>query len=310
MVERPRATLKDVAAASGVSRATVSFVLNDTPNQTISEATRERILQVVRDLGYKPHGIARALREGSSRIVVLCLASSLEGNYARSYIRGLDEELAQHDHVLVVRHGSGGAHSDEQVLDAVNPRAVLRFGEAYLTGRELEDVGGGWRGGLAAHAALQIGHLAAHGHTTIVLAVPDTDAPLRDIRLGFSQQAAQTLGLPPVRQLVVPRPRDAGTAAVRAFRKQHPAVTAIAAYDDDVALRAMTALQDLGLRVPDDCAVIGFDDTEYGALFTPALTTVHIDAEAHGRIAARTALGVDLEGLAPTPARVIVRQTV
>ena len=310
MAERPRATLKDVAAASGVSRATVSFVLNETPNQTISEATRERILQVVRDLGYKPHGIARALREGSSRIVVLYLASGLEGNYARSYIRGLDEELAEHDHVLVVRHGTVGADSDKQVLDAINPRAVLRFGEAYLTGHELEDWGGGWRDGLAAHAALQIGHLAERGHTDIVLAVPDTDAPLRDIRLGFSQQAAQARGLPPLRGLVVPRPRDAGTAAVRVFREQNPDVTAIAGYDDDVALRAMTALQDLGLRVPDDCAVIGFDDTEYGALFTPALTTVHIDAEAHGRIAARTALGVDLDGLAPTPARVIVRQTV
>jgi DNA-binding LacI/PurR family transcriptional regulator len=310
MAERPRATLKDVAAASGVSRATVSFVLNDTPNQSISEATRKRVLGVVRDLGYKPHGIARALREGSSRIVVLYLDSGLEGNYSRSYIRGLDEELAQHDHVLVVRHGPVGVHSTNQVLDAINPRAVLRFGEAYLTGHPLEDRGGGWRDGLAAHAALQIGHLAECGHTDIALAVPDTDAPLRDVRLEFSQQAARTVGLPPLRCLVVPRPRSAGTAAIQAFREQNPDVTAIAAYDDDVALRAMTALQDLGLRVPDDCAVIGFDDTEYGALFTPALTTVHIAAEAHGRIAARAVLDIDLDGLALTPAQVIVRQTV
>ena len=310
MSERPRATLKDVAAASGVSRATVSFVLNDTPNQTISETTRARVLQVVHDLGYKPHGIARALREGSSRIVVLHLDSGLEGNYSRSYIRGLDEELAEHDHVLVVRHGPVGADSTKQVLDAINPRAVLRFGEVYLTGHELEDLGGGWRDGLAAHAALQIGHLAERGHAAIVLAVPDADAPLRDIRLSFSQQAAQSLRLPPLRCLVVPRPRDAGTAAVRAFREQNPDVTAIAGYDDDVALRAMTALHDLGLRVPEDCAVIGFDDTEYGALFTPAITTIHIDAEAHGRIAARAALGLDLGGLELAPARVISRQTV
>src|SRR5689334_1121151 len=75
------ATLKDVAAASGVSRATVSLVLNDTPNQTVSEATQEKVLRPVRELGYKPHGIARALREGSSRIVVLFMES---GNYSRS----------------------------------------------------------------------------------------------------------------------------------------------------------------------------------------------------------------------------------
>ncbi|WP_256258385.1 substrate-binding domain-containing protein [Streptomyces mirabilis] len=77
----------------------------------------------------------------------------------------------------------------------------------------------------------------------------------------------------------VPRPRAAGTTAVEAFRAAHQSVTAVAAFDDDVALRTLTALHDLGLTVPGDIAVIGFDDTEYGALITPALTTVHIDAE-------------------------------
>lgn len=308
MAEGRRATLKDVAAASGVSRATVSFVLNETPNQTISEATRAKVLRVVGELGYKPHGIARALREGSARIVVLFIESGLEGNYSRSYIRGLDEELAAHGHVLVVRHGPTGPDAARQVLDAINPRAVLRFGEAYRTGHALEDLGGGWRDGLAAHAALQIGYLAERGHTGIALALPD-EAPLREIRWEFSQQAAARLGLPPLRSLVIPRSRPAGATAVREFRAQSPGVSAIAAHDDDVALRAVAALHDLGLSVPGDCAVIGFDDNEYGALFTPALTTVHIDAEAHGRIAAREVLGLDPAGLATAPARVLIRQT-
>jgi DNA-binding LacI/PurR family transcriptional regulator len=306
MAENRRATLKDVAAASGVSRATVSFVLNDTPNQSISETTRARVLQVVKDLGYKPHGIARALREGTSRIVVLYIGSGLEGNYSRSYIRGLDEELAAHDHVLVVRHGPTSADMAKQVADAINPRAVLRFGEAYRTGHELEDFGGGRRDGLAAHAALQIGYLAERGHTRIALALPHADAPLREIRLRF----AVLPGLPPPTPLVVPLPREAGAAAVAEFRREHPEVTAIAGYDDVVALRAVTALRDLGLDVPGDCAVIGFDDTESGALFTPALTSIHIDAEAHGRLAARTVLGLEPGDLATTPARVIERQTV
>ena len=71
MRDPQRVTLNDVAAASGVSRATASFVLRDSPNQSISAATRERVRQAARDLGYVPHAIARALREGSSRIVVL-----------------------------------------------------------------------------------------------------------------------------------------------------------------------------------------------------------------------------------------------
>ena len=174
---KARVTISDVAAASGVSRATVSFVLRDSPGQTISAATRERVRQTARDLGYVPHAIARALREGSSRIVVLIIDAALDGNYARSYVAGLDAELAAHDHVLVVRYSHrDGPQSppadqrqqqDQLLVDTLSPRAVLRFGEPYLTGHELDDSGGGWRDGLAAHVAAQIGHLAGRGHTKI-----------------------------------------------------------------------------------------------------------------------------------------------
>lgn len=108
---------------------------------------------------------------------------------------------------------------------------------------------------------------------------------------------------------VVPGPRAAGTDAVRAFLAAHPAVTAVAAFDDDAAIRTLTALQDLGLSAPGDLAVIGFDDIEYGALTTPALTTVHVDAEAHGRQAARAVLGLEPGDLAHPPGYVIVRDS-
>lgn len=309
MAETGRATLRDVAEASGVSRATVSFVLNDTPSQTISPATRERVLRAARDLGYVPHGIAKALREGTSRIVVLNVDIGLDGNYSRSYIRGLDAELAANGHVLLVRYGHPGGDSTQQVLDAITPRAVLKFGEVYRTGLELEDNGGGWKDGLAAHAELQLHYLADRGHRHIALALPDNDPPLSKVRERFARESAAALGLASLTTFVVPRPRAAGTGAVQSFVAGNKAVTAVAAYDDDVALRTLTALHDLGLTAPGDLAVIGFDDTEYGALTTPALTTVHIDAEAHGRLAARAALGLDSAALAPAPARVIVRDS-
>jgi DNA-binding LacI/PurR family transcriptional regulator len=116
-----RVTLRDVAAASGVSRATASPMLRDSPNQTISPATQARVRQAAQDLGYVPHGIARALREGSSRIVVLNVDPGLEGNYSRSCIRGLDEELAAHDHVLLVRQGHSAPRTTQDVLDAIAP---------------------------------------------------------------------------------------------------------------------------------------------------------------------------------------------
>jgi DNA-binding LacI/PurR family transcriptional regulator len=86
-------------------------------------------------------------------------------------------------------------------------------------------------------------------------------------------------------------------------------VTAVAAFDDDAALRILTALHDLGLNAPGDLAVIGFDDTEYGALTTPALTTVHIDAEDHGRQNARAILGLDPAAGTHVPGQVIVRDS-
>jgi DNA-binding LacI/PurR family transcriptional regulator len=302
-----RVTLRDVAAASGVSRATASFVLRNSPSQTISPATQARVRQAAQDLGYVPHGIARALREGSSRIVVLNVDSGLEGNYSRSYIRGLDEELTAHDHVLLVRPGHPTAQATQEVLDAIAPRAVLRFAEAYLNGREPDHEG--WEDGFAANAALQVRYLADRGHTHIAMALPDNENPLGRLRERWARDAVDMLGLPALTSVVVPRPRAAGTSAVSAFLTAHPTVTAVAAFDDDVALRTLTALHDLRLNAPGDLAIIGFDDTEYGALTTPALTTVHIDAEAHGRQAARAVLGLEPADLPHAPGHVIVRDS-
>jgi DNA-binding LacI/PurR family transcriptional regulator len=331
MSDPKRVTLNDVAAASGVSRATASFVLRDSPNQSISAATRERVRQAARDLGYVPHGIARALREGSSRIVVLRLDVALDGHYARSYVSGLDEELAAHDHALLVRyeHGApprtggpgsparglpppchpGGRAAAGVTLDAAAPRAVLRFGEPYLTGHELDDSGGGWRDGLAAHVSAQIGYLASRGHTRIALALPGRETPLGEVRQRFADQAADMLGLPALTPLSIPSSRTEAADSLGRFRAAGPAVTSVASFDDDVALRILAAMRDLGLTAPEDLAVIGFDDNGYGALATPALTTVRIDAEAHGRQAARAILGLDAGDLSPAPGQVVVRES-
>jgi DNA-binding LacI/PurR family transcriptional regulator len=314
--QKPRVTLNDVAAASGVSRATASFVLRDSPGQSISAGTRERVREAARTLGYVPNGLARALREGTSRIVLLTIDAALDGNYARSYIGGLDAELAAHDHVLLVRYAHAHSHSDDAerlVLDTIVPRAVLRFGEPYLTGRELDDSGGGWRDGLAAHVAAQIGYLAARGHARLALALPARDTPLRSVRQRFADRAAAALGLAPLVPFTVPGSSGSSRTTAADFLSALLAlpepVSAVAAFDDDVALRVLAAMRPLGLSAPGDLAVIGFDDNGYGELSEPALTTVHIDAEAHGRQVARAILGLPADDLAPAPGRVIVRES-
>jgi len=304
---KDRVTLNDVAAASGVSRATASFVLRDSPGQSISAATRERVRAAAQVLGYVPNGLARALREGTSRIVLLTIDAALEGHYARTYIQGLDAELTAHEHVLLVRYSP--EPPDRPVLDAIVPRAVLRFGEAYLTGRELDDSGGGWRDGLAAHVAAQVGYLAGRGHTRMALALPARETPLCAVRQRFADQAAAARGLPPLVPFTIPADAAKAADCRSALAALAGEVTAVAAFDDDVALRVLAAMRAAGLTAPADLAVIGYDDNGYGALTSPALTTVRIDAEAHGRQAARLVLGLSAADLSPTPGQVIVRES-
>jgi DNA-binding LacI/PurR family transcriptional regulator len=130
------------------------------------------------------------------------------------------------------------------------------------------------------------------------------------VRARFTREAAMRTGLPEPPTLVVPRSRPAAAEAVREFRARHGRVTAVAAYDDDAALRVLAALRALGLGAPADLAVIGFGDAEYGALVDPALTTVHVEAEDHGRRVAREVLGLDPSALDRfEPGKVIVRES-
>jgi DNA-binding LacI/PurR family transcriptional regulator len=86
-------------------------------------------------------------------------------------------------------------------------------------------------------------------------------------------------------------------------------VTAVAAYDDDIALRVLTAASDLAIAVPAGLAVIGHDETEHGELATPALTTIRVDAQSYGRRAARALLGLEPGTLPLAPAQVVARDS-
>jgi DNA-binding LacI/PurR family transcriptional regulator len=303
-----RVTLRDVAEASGVSQSTVSFVLNEVPNQTISEATRERVRTAARELGYVPHGIARALMEGTSRIVVLNIDRAQEGHYSENFIRGLDKELALYGFILLVRHGHPAASDTQQITDAISPRAVLRFGETYLAGNELDDSGGGWKNGMAAHVLLQIRYLAERGHTNLALALPESE-PLSDVRFRLTNEVTTILDLPEVLPVIVQHQPAQARAALEGLHRSHPEITAIACFDDATAFRVLTAMETLGLEAPGELAVIGFDATEHAAMFKPSLTTISADAEGHGRVAARRALGLDVGDIKTKLGRVIERES-
>lgn len=305
-----RATLKDVARESGVSPTTVSFVLNETPGQVIPTTTRDRVHAAAARLGYTPHRIARALREGTSRVVLLNTAGLPTGHSLDSFIAGLDDELRKLDHTLLVTHRHRASPLPHEVVESFAPRAVLDLGALY-SDQEDADWEGGWVDGMAAHGLAQLRHLAQQGHRHLAVTHPraGADARFGALRLEHARQAALTLGLPEPVRVPIGETRDEAALALTALRRDHPTVTAIAAFDDDTALLTLSALASLGIAVPTEIAVIGFDEGPHGAIWHPSLTTLRIDAEAYGRRAARQALGREPEGAEPiTPGSIIVRR--
>ncbi|MBL0885119.1 LacI family DNA-binding transcriptional regulator [Myceligenerans indicum] len=305
-----RATLKDVARVSGVSPTTVSFVLNDTPGQTIPADTRAKVFEAARSLDYSPHRLARALREGSSRVVLLKLGDLRPGHSMDGFVTGMRHELSRHGHTLVVHPGGAGPALMAEFVATLAPRAVVDLAGPYQqAATDGNGNDGGWVDGLAAHTMTQLAHLATRGHSQIALALPDEAAaePLAGLRLRHAREAWSQLGSQELHPLHVPATAHEAAGAVRTLRVHHPQVTAVAAFDDETALRVLAAMADAGLAAPADLAVIGFDDGPYGALWRPTLTSVHIDGESFGRRAAREALGID-PGAPVTPASTVVQR--
>jgi DNA-binding LacI/PurR family transcriptional regulator len=293
-------TAADVARSLGISRATVGFVLNDTPGQTISQATRERVLTEAARLGYRPHSAARALRSGRSHLVLLLLPDwPLDFNLRRNVEEAslaLDE--AGYSLVTYTPHPTGQARP---LWETLQPDVVVS-----LTDFTPEQVAGIKAAGIAKlipdpdddgadeypenGPVLQVRHLAGLGHRSIAFA-GSADPRVADLVAHRRERALTTageLGLPepPTRDLELTD--ESAAAAIRAWRDA--GVTAIAAYNDDVAAALVGAAIRMGLNIPGDLSVIGLDDTPLAALFEPRLSTIRIDIQGLGRYLAALAL--------------------
>jgi DNA-binding LacI/PurR family transcriptional regulator len=284
-------TARDVARAAGVSQATVSFVLNDRADQSISESTRRAVLDAVQDLGYVPSGAARSLRRGRSN-VVLCLIPDIPVSQAmEEFRRTLGRVLGASGLTCVFLHTDAGVPLAE-MWPHVHPVVVLSFGPMDGTDAEqirrtgvalVEDVMG--PNGVTATGLdqsrvgeLQVRHLAGRGHTRIgfgAVVDPREDAIAGPRRLG-AERACRELGLAEPVVVAVDYTPDSGLEAVRSW--DAAGVTAVAAFNDMVALALLSGARATGLDVPGDLAVVGVDDLPVAALSRPGLTTVSIHA--------------------------------
>jgi DNA-binding LacI/PurR family transcriptional regulator len=308
-LKRPSA--KDVAARAGVSPTTVSFVLNDRPGAAISQATRARVRSAAAELGYQPHASARGLAAGRSHILGLVLRQSpeqvAEDALLAETIRGLSsaaqaagyrvlveplsyrdgDDAAGYASLLRSRGTDGLVVSGPRIEDR-ELAALARDGapiviQGALPGSDIPSVDVD----NVAAAAVAVGHLVALGHRVIgcITNAPFNYTAARERREGY-RQAIREAGLAADERLVVEANFDAASGR-RAMARllEQPDLTAVFVASDVVALGALAAIREAGLRVPEDVSVVGFDDVPLAAFFDPPLTTIRLPAEDLGRAA-------------------------
>jgi DNA-binding LacI/PurR family transcriptional regulator len=296
-----RATSKDVARLAGVSRTTVSFVLNGRRDVLISEATRRRVQAAAIELGYHPHEPARQLAGGTSRTLGLVmhqapeqvavdalLAETLRGlaTVARgSGFRVLVETMAPgpegYTDLLHSRQVDGlvvsGPRADDAVLRDPRSAALPIVLQGTLSEASVPSVDVDNRAG----AQEAVEHLIALGHRHIACL---TNAPLAytaaaDRVAGFCA-ALREAGLSADPALIAEGDFDAasGHRAMAELLARGHGFSAVFVASDTVAVGAIAALRQAGLDVPGDVSVVGFDDVPLAAYFDPPLTTIHLPA--------------------------------
>lgn len=296
---KQRVTIYDVAREAGVSRQTVSRAINN--KNEISPDTLNRVMEAIKKLDYRPSRMARGLATQHTYTVGLVM-SDITNPFFPEVARGVLDAAQHRGYNVFLCNTDGKLQQELRILHSLADHAVdgiiiypsydsdenLRlFVEQYQrplvvinhlfkhdrVSQVLVDNQGG--------AKLAVDYLVKRGHTAIGMLTGVLD-PSRDTirRIQGFRQALVAHGLPVVEEWIVPSldpTIERGYEAGRYLLTQHPQVTAIFAYNDLLALGAMRACHELGRRIPDDCALIGFDDIRWAATATPTLTSVGVN---------------------------------
>jgi DNA-binding LacI/PurR family transcriptional regulator len=291
VVKAPTST--DVALAAGVSRATVSFVLNDKPNSRVSDDTRHRVLEAARLLGYTPNTAARSLASGEAVAGLLLAATRRDygATVARTFDLLLDHTIEDGTDALLHADSEQFGIAAAQLWAKLRPESVLaESSRCDAEATELLRLAG--VRALIVHGSesvdyapalvipqhpfgrIAVEHLASLGHRRILFLAPTGPAATEtgSERLSGARDAAAAAGV----QLTVSH-GGATSASLRdwahAWRFDPAAPTGVVAYDDRLAMAAIRALADAGIRVPTEVSVVGADDHPAAADYIPRLTT-------------------------------------
>lgn len=311
-------TLADVAERAGVSTATVSRCLN-TPDRVI-ERTRERVMRAVQELGYAPNFNARALAARRSSTFGAVIPTMENAIFARG-LQAFQEELHRHGITLLVASSQYQPEVEEEQVQALVARgadALLLIG--YDRSKALYDflrkrgvpVAVAWAFdpntslatiGFDNHAAMsELAEIVLEkGHRKIAVISANLQGNDRArARVEAIHSAMQQAGIAEAPRLVeVTYGVETGAQAFREIMTSGPKPTVVMCGNDVIAVGAMQAAREMGLSVPDDVSITGFDDIELARVVTPALTTVHVPHKEMGLRAAQMLVAMTKEGAAP-----------
>jgi LacI family transcriptional regulator len=310
-------TIKDVAREAGVSVATVSRVWNEAA--FVSPETRQRVAAVATRLGYSPHGAARSLITRTTHAIGVLLPD-LYGEFFSEIIRGIDHTAqAGGYHILV-----SSSHDSKDEIDAALRSMRGRVDGMIIMSPDLEaqrtlhTLQGSFpvvllNGGVEANefdsitienhegALAMVRHLLARGHERIAM----IDGPQRNYDAAERRRGYETaltergIALDPSLIVQGNFSELSGHRAVKALLELARRPTAIFAANDSMAIGALSALHERGLRVPQDLAVAGFDDIPLARYMNPQLSTVHVDISKLGERAAALLLSSLQKGARP-----------
>lgn len=295
----PIASIRDVAKAVGVSTATVSRVINGRAGA--SEAVRARVIAAAEELRYVPDSAARALITGRTNRVGVLLPD-LYGGFFSELIRGADLAARRHELQILLTATHGSAQEAAQAIRAMrgqvdallimSPHVNARFLRQHVgEGTPVLLVGSRVCFSGVAHLGIEnrlgagamVEHLVHLGYRRIAFISGPTDNADAAERLAGYQQALAQL-CPAAQPIVLPGrfTEESGFAAGQRLALLDPRPEAVFAANDAMAIGCLPALRDAGLRVPEDIALVGFDDIPLAKFIQPALTTVRVPVRSLG----------------------------
>jgi LacI family transcriptional regulator len=318
-------TISDVARLSGVSSMTVSRVING--SERVSPETRQRVEQAIAELGYVPSRLARGLIRQKTGTLAL-IVPDVANPFFTLIVRGAEDVARRAEYRIILCDTRADLTIEREVIEemiahrvdgvAIAPvsdrsrshlQRLARFGVPFVLidrivpGIDCDVVVGDSSGG----ARRLVEHLISLGHRRIGLIVEsDEVSTARDRRKGY-EEALDAAGLPADAGLIVRSTVDpnGGFDGMRRLLELDNPPTAVFTVNNLVALGAIEAVRENGLEVPDDIALVCFDDIEYASRLYPFLTVMAQPAETLGTLGTQLLLE-RIEGRAPEQNRVVV----